>query len=66
MWLRRLALPEAFERVRGKRLRVCFLNVAARVIRHARQLYLRFGRDYRWADEFAGALERLHALPAFR
>ena len=66
LWLRRLALPAAFERVRGKRLRVCFLNVAARVVRHARRIYLRFGRDYRWVEEFAAALERLHALPAFR
>lgn len=66
VWLRRLALPEAFARARGKRLRVCFLGVAARVVRHARRLHLRFGRDYRWAAEFAAALERLHALPTFR
>lgn len=33
-------------------------------MRHARRLHLRFGRDYCWADEFANAVERLHALPA--
>lgn len=66
LWLRRLALPEAFARVRGKRLRLAFLNVAARVIRHGRRLYLRFDRHYPWADDFAGALDRLYALPAFR
>lgn len=66
LWLRRLALPDTFERVRGKRLRICFLNVAARVVRHARRLHLRFAHDYRWVEEFAAAVERLHALPAFR
>lgn len=66
VWLRRLALPAAFAQVRGKRLRVCFLNVAARVVYHARRIYLRFGRDYRWVNDFATAVERLHALPAFR
>ncbi|MDQ3973149.1 MAG: IS1380 family transposase, partial [Actinomycetota bacterium] len=45
VWLRRLALPDSFEWVRGKRLRLCFLNVAARVVRHGRRLHLRFGRD---------------------
>ncbi len=66
VWLRRLALPDSFEWVRGKRLRLCFLNVAARVVRHGRRLHLRFGRDYRWTHEFAAAVDRLHTLPAFR
>lgn len=52
--------------MRGKRLRLAFLNVAARVIRHGRRVYLRFDRHYQWADDFAAALDRLHALPAFR
>jgi hypothetical protein len=64
-WLRTLALPRAFRRVRGKRLRLAFLNAAARLVRHGRRLHLRFGRAYRHADAFAEALKRLHALPAF-
>lgn len=66
VWLKRLALPDHFARSRGKRLRLQLLNVAARVVRHARRLHLKFARGYRWVDEFAAALARLHALPAFR
>ncbi|MGH9095379.1 MAG: transposase, partial [Acidimicrobiales bacterium] len=64
-WIRRLALPDEFATCRGKRLRACFLNVAARLIRHARQLVVRLPRTYAWADAFITALERLRALPAF-
>lgn len=65
VWLRRLALPDTFARVRGKRLRLAFLNVAARVGTHARRLELRFARGYRWLVDFAAALDRLHTLPVF-
>ncbi len=65
LWLRTLALPRAFRRARGKPLRLAFLNVAARLVRHGRRLHLRFGRAYRHPDTFAQALRRLHALPAF-
>ena len=46
LWLRTLALPEAFHRVRGKRLRLAFLNIAARLARHSRRLHLRFPTAY--------------------
>jgi hypothetical protein len=36
LWLRTLALPRAFRRALGKRLRLAFLNVAARLVRHGR------------------------------
>lgn len=66
VWLRRLALPDTFARVRAKRLRLAFLNVPARVGRRARGVQLKFARGYRWLDDFAAALDTLHALPAFR
>ncbi len=50
---------------RTKRLRLAFFNVAARVVRHARQLYLRIPRSHAWADAFIEALTRIRALPAF-
>lgn len=65
LWLRTLALPRAFRRTRGKRLRLGFLNVAARLVRHGRRLHLRFGAAYPHLDEFEAALNRLRALPAF-
>lgn len=65
LWLRTLALPRAFRRCRGKRLRLAFLNIAARLVRHGRQLHLRFGAAYPHTDAFSAALNRLRALPAF-
>jgi hypothetical protein len=65
LWLRTLALPRAFRRARGKRLRLAFLNVAARLIRHGRQLHLRFTASYPHLQAFLAALNRIRALPAF-
>lgn len=65
LWLRTLALPRAFRRARGKRLRLGFLNVAARLVRHGRQLHLRFGAAYPHLEAFTTALKRIRALPAF-
>ena len=64
-WIRQLALPRDFRRCRGKRLRLAFFNVAARVVSHARQLWLRLPRSHAWADAFIEALTRIRALPAF-
>lgn len=64
-WIKVLALPEEFARCRGKRLRLAFFNVAARVVRHARQLFLRIPRSHAWADAFIEALTKIRALPAF-
>ncbi|MBA3287058.1 MAG: IS1380 family transposase [Acidimicrobiia bacterium] len=64
-WLRRLALPREFRRCRGKRLRLAFFNVAARVVTHARQLWLRLPRSHAWADAFIEALTRIRRLPAY-
>jgi hypothetical protein len=64
-WVRVLALPEAFRTCRGKRLRMSFFNVAARVVRSARRLHLRLPRAYRHAEAFIAALGKLRALPTF-
>ncbi len=64
-WIRDRALPREFRRCRGKRLRLAFFNVAARVVTHARQLWLRIPRSHTWADAFIEALTRIRALPAF-
>ena len=64
-WVRVLALPEAFGTCRGKRLRISFLNVAARVVRSGRRLHLRLPRAYRHAEAFIAALSKLRALPRF-
>jgi hypothetical protein len=64
-WIRHLALPPEFRRCRGKRLRLAFFNVAARVVTHARQTWLRLPRSHAWADAFIEALTRIRRLPAF-
>jgi hypothetical protein len=64
-WIKVLALPAEFARCRGKRLRLAFFNVAARVVRHARQIWLRLPRSHAWADAFIEALTRIRALPAY-
>lgn len=65
LWLRTLALPRALRRARGKRLRLAFLNVAARLVRHGRRLHLRFAAAYPHVDGFCAALRHIRALPAF-
>jgi len=64
-WVRVLALPEVFRTCRGKRLRLAFFNVAARVVRHAGQLRLRLPRAYAHATAFMEALTRIRRLPVF-
>ena len=64
-WLRILALPTEFANCRGKRLRLAFLNVAAKVVRTARRAVLRLPRAYRHAQAFIAALRRLRTLPHF-
>jgi hypothetical protein len=64
-WLRVLALPASFATCRGKRLRLAFLNVAARVVRSGRRLRLKLPRGYAHAGAFIAALARINALPAF-
>jgi Transposase DDE domain group 1 len=64
-WIRVLALPPEFHRCRGKRLRLAFFNVAARVVTHARQRWLHIPRSHAWAHAFIEALTRIRRLPAY-
>jgi hypothetical protein len=65
LWLRTLGLPRDVRRARGKRLRLTFLNVPARLARTGRRLHLRFAAAYAHVEAFADALRRVQALPAF-
>lgn len=64
-WLRMLALPEPFRHCEGKRLRLSFFNVPARVTMSGRRLRLNLPRAYRFVEAFVLALRRVRALPAF-
>ncbi|MDQ3679318.1 MAG: IS1380 family transposase [Actinomycetota bacterium] len=64
-WVRVLALPTEFRTCRGKRLRLAFFNVAARVVSHAGRLILRLPRAYARAAAFIEALTRIRRLPVF-
>lgn len=65
VWLKILGLPEEFRFAAGKRLRLHFLNVAARITTSGRQLFLNLSRNYRYLKAFIRALNRIRALPAF-
>ncbi len=65
LWLRTLGLPRAVRRARGKRLRLAFLNVPARLARTGRRLYLCFPAAYAYVQDFTDALRAIRALPAF-
>jgi hypothetical protein len=65
LWLQTLALPRAFRRARGKRLRLHLLNVPARVTSSGRRLRLNLSRAYRYVAAFREALRRVRLLPAF-
>ena len=65
VWLKVLALPESFRFCHGKRMRLLFLNLPARITRSARRLIVNLPRAYRYARAFNDALRRIRALPAF-
>ena len=62
-WIRTLALPPEFRRARGKRLRIAFFNIAARIVHHARRIHLRIPHTHPWAHAFIEALTRIRRLP---
>jgi hypothetical protein len=64
-WTRVLGLPRDQRRMRVKRFRRLWLNVAARVVRTARRIVLRLASDHPDPDAFMAAYERLRLLPAF-
>jgi len=58
--LRRVALPKEMERVRPKRLRFLLFTVAARVLTHARRLFVRVTRCAEdWGVRLSGVRRRL-------
>lgn len=65
LWLKVLALPRTFRFCHGKRLRLSFLNLAARVTTSGRRLILNLPRAYRFTHAFIEALTRIRQLPAF-
>ena len=44
-------------------LRYRLLHAAARLVKHARHLILRIPQTWPWAEEFAAAINRVHAIP---
>lgn len=46
-----------------KTLRYRVWHVAARIVRHARQVIVRLQRTWPWAADLLGAFQRLRALP---
>ncbi|MCA1698629.1 MAG: IS1380 family transposase [Actinobacteria bacterium] len=65
LWLKVLALPESFRFCHGKRMRLLFLNLPARITRSARRLIINLPRAYRYPRVFDKALRRIRALPSF-
>lgn len=67
MWLQVLALPAGLRFAGDKRLRLQWLNAAARVTTSGRRLWLNFprSRSLGFIRAFREALRRVRALPAF-
>jgi Transposase DDE domain group 1 len=62
-WTQALLLDGDLAMAEPKALRYRLLHVAARIVRHARQVILRLQRSWPWAVELAQAFTRLRALP---
>jgi hypothetical protein len=62
-WTQALLLDGELAAAEPKTLRYRLLHVAARVVRHARQVILRLQRSWPWAIQLARAFTRLRALP---
>jgi hypothetical protein len=59
--IRKIALPRAFRAARLKRLSFLFFTLGANVVRHARGLWIKIGRDYPFRLIFYRALAALKA-----
>lgn len=64
-WTRTLGLPRDQRRMRVKRFRRMWINVAARIVRTGRRIVLRLAADHPDPDGFVAAYALLRALPAF-
>jgi Transposase DDE domain group 1 len=58
-WIAQLALPPETVRWEWKRFRQAFVHVAAQVVHHARQVYVRFAASHRFAHTLVHAHTRL-------
>jgi hypothetical protein len=63
VWTQALLLDGDLAVAEPKTLRYRLLHVAARIVRHARQVILRLQRSWPWAVQLAQAFTRLRALP---
>jgi hypothetical protein len=63
VWTQALLLDGDLAVAEPKTLRYRLLHVAARIVRHARQVILRLQRSWPWATALARAFARLRALP---
>lgn len=61
-WLKRLALPSMYKKKLLKALRYRFFNVAARVVRHGRQIILRLAQGFHRFRDILHAYERILCL----
>jgi Transposase DDE domain group 1 len=62
-WMTTLCLDGQLAIAEPKRLRYTLLHTAARVVRAARTITLRFPRTWPWADALVSAFRKLRALP---
>jgi hypothetical protein len=62
-WAQALLLDGELSRAEPKTLRYRLWHAAARLVRHARQVILRFDHDWPWAPALLAAFARLRALP---
>jgi Transposase DDE domain group 1 len=62
-WTQALLLDGALAVAEPKALRYRLLQVAARIVCHARRIILRLQASWPWAAQLAGAFTRLRALP---
>jgi hypothetical protein len=58
-WICQLALPKETVRWKWKRFRQAFVYVAATVVRHARQIWVRLARSHRFHEDLLAAHQRL-------
>jgi hypothetical protein len=61
-WFKHLVLPEAYHRSTVKTIRHHVLNVAGKIVRSGRRLFLKISEHYRYQEVWQFAMQRLAAL----
>jgi len=62
-WMRLLLLDGPLAKAEPATLRYRLLHAAARLVKRSRYLILRVPETWPWAEEFAAAINRVHAIP---